>query len=549
MLNQLAISRAWAYIHMRRLYLHLEFVLIVCGMCATSAARCVPPLALQTKIPVTAETYIQLGNRYADQKQYDCALAAYRAGLKLMPQSANLYYLVGLDLLRKGNFSEAIEPLQRSIELRSDVLKPHLLLATALEQLHRPSEARKQWLAAVNIDPHSERALDGASRNLLSAGDPASVISLLGSTDISNEDLILDLASAYEKVDAGDKAIVVLEKGSQKIPSSVIRQELVKALILQRRFQDAAKIAKEMMQSHPKNARVQELYLHVLVSNDDEQLARPLAAKLLKTEPHDFLVLYLNGLLENRAGNYATARNHLQEATALNPDSYDCHYQLGFALSQLGDLHAAKAEYERALALGAFQPQVRFEYAKVLRKLGETQLAAQQLMLYQKEAKAMANRTAAAIKVGQADRELASGNAKGAAALYREAAAVQPDDAMIEFKLSVALEKIGDRTSEIEVLKKAIQLDPKMAVAHYQLAYLASLQGDFTLAEEQYREAVQAAPRYVEGWIGLAATLATESRITDAQKAVESALHIDPKNANAIELQKELANAAAQSNQ
>jgi len=68
------------------------------------------------------------------------------------------------------------------------------------------------------------------------------------------------------------------------------------------------------------------------------------------------------------------------------------------------------------------------------------------------------------------------------------------------------------------------------------------------LAEEQYRDAAHAAPDYIEAWIGLAATLATESRLSEAQKAIESALQIDPKNVNALELQKQINTAASQAN-
>ena len=59
------------------------------------------------------------------------------------------------------------------------------------------------------------------------------------------------------------------------------------------------------------------------------------------------------------------------------------------------------------------------------------------------------------------------------------------------------------------------------------------------------REAVRTAPGYIDAWISLAATLATESRFPEAEQAVQRALEIDPQNANALELQKELANAAA----
>ena len=537
---------------MHRLYFYLALVIAIPGVSAAKTTACAPPPALQARLQAhpTGDAYAALGNWYGDRKQYECAGQAFRAGLKLSPRSAELLYFLGLNFMRMNQFDQAVQPLQQSIELKPHVLKPHLLLATALEQLKQPVDARKEWVAAVRIDSNSEMALDGMSKNLLAAGDYESIIGLLGSQPNLSEPLVIDLASAYQKTGASDRAVEVLKKALQRTPSSLqLANELVGDLILQNRFQEAAKVAKQLVHDHPDDKSAQKLYLHVLVNNDDDQLARPLASKLLQSDPHDFWVLYLNGVLYNHAGNYAAARPLLAEAASLNPDHYNCHYHLGIALSQLGDLKGAKEQFEKTLALGALEPQIRFEYAKTLRGLGETRLAAEQLTLYQEAQKGMATRTAVAIKSAQAARELASGNTDKAVALYREAVAAQPDNAMMNFKLSVALDKLGDRNGEMEVLKRTIQIDPTMAIAHYQLGYLATLRGDFVLAEEQYRDAAHAAPEYVEAWIGLAATLATESRFTEAQQAVESALRIDPTNANALELQKELASAAARGNQ
>lgn len=482
--------------------------------------------------------------------QYECAGLAFRAGLKPAPRSAELLYLLGLNFMREKQFDQAVQPIQQSIEIKPDVLKPHLLLAATLEELKKPREARKEWFAAIRLDPHSEIALEGASKNLLAEGNYQAVIALLGEQPNPSEILVLDVASAYENTNAPDQAVEILEKGLKSSPSSLqLANELVRVLVLQERYQEAAKFAQKIAQDRPGDQGAQELYLHVLVSNGDDQLARPLAATLLQTRPHDFWVLYLNGMLDNRTGDYAAARPLLTEAVKLNPDHYNCRYNLGIALSQLGDLQGAREQFEKALSLGAFEPQIRFEYANTLRKLGETKLAAEQLVLYQKAQKDTADRTEAAIKSGQAARELASGNIERAAALYREAVAAQPDNAMMNFKLSAALDKLGDRAGEIEALKKTVQIDPTMAIAHYQLGYLASVRGDFLSAEEQYRDAAHAAPDYVQAWIGLAATLATESRFTEAQQAVETALKIDPTNTNALELQKQLSTAASQGNQ
>lgn len=537
---------------MYRVYIfYLGFLLAVSGMGAASTSACVPPAALHTKLQTqpTADTYAAAGMWYGDHKQYGCAVEAYQAALKQKPKSAQFLYLLGLNLLRKGDFSGSVKPLHQSIEIEPDVLKPHLLLASALEELHQSAEARAEWMAALRIDQHDDMALDGLSKNLLAAGQFDAVIGLLA-PEPKGENLILDLASAYTNQGSKDQATEVLKKGLEANPSSrAITRALITSLALQARYQEAAKLGENLVQRYPRDLDAKILYLHVLVLNDDEDLARPLAKKLLATAPHDFSVLYLNGVLENRSGNYAGGKNYLEQAVALNPNHYNSRYNLGIALANLNDAKGAREQFEKALALGASEPSVRFEYAKVLRAVGETQLAAEQLKLYQQEQKAQADRTTAVSKMAQADKELADGDPKKAASLYRDAVAVLPDNALLNYKLSVALEKAGDTPGEREALQKAVQIDPSMAIAHHQLGYLASTSGDFATAEEQFREAVKAAPGYTDAWISLAATLGMESRFSEAQQAVQRALEIDPKNTNAISLQKDLTNAAGQANQ
>ena len=535
---------------MHRSYLYLGFVVAISGLCAASSSGCVPPKELQAKLHIqpSADTYAEAGMWYGDHQQYACAVGAYESALKRKPKSAEFLYLLGLNLLRKGDFSDAVKPLQQSIEIKSDVLKPHFLLATALEELHQNAEARAEWLAALKIDPQSDLALDGAAKNLLAAKEFEAASALLG-PDPKGENLVLDLATAYSGAGAPDQAIEVLQKGLHDNPTSrPIARELITDLALKARYQEAAKLGEKLVAQYPHDFDAKTLYLHVLVLNDDEDLARPLAKQLLETAPHDFSVLYLNGVLENRSGNYQGGRDFLEKAVVLNPNHYNCRYNLGIALANLNDAKGAREQFEKALALGASEPAVRFEYAKVLRSLGETKLATEQLKLYQEQQKAQADRTMAASKMAQADKELTDGDPKKAVELYRDAVTVLPDNALVNYKLSLALDRVGDTAGEREALQKVVQIDPGMAIAHHQLGYLASTGGDFATAEEQFREAVRAAPGYTDGWISLAATLGMESRFGEAQEAVQRALEIDPQNTNAKDLQKDLANAAHQAN-
>jgi len=509
-----------------------------------------PPAALQTKLQAhpTAEVHAEVGMWYGDHRQYACAIAAYRAALEQDPRSAEFSYLLGLNLLRNSDARDAVKPLQQSIDIKPDVLKPHLLLATAFEELGQAAEARAEWMAALKIDPHSDLALGGVSRNLLASRDFDAVIALLGPKP-KDESLILDVASAYEGAGTPDQAIGVLKKGLEANPqSAALTRALITNLVLQAHYQEAAKLAEKLVHQHPRDLDAQILYLHVLVLDDDDELARPLAHRLLLAAPHDFAVLYLNGVLKNRGGDYAQGRTYLEQAVKLNPNHYNCRYNLGIALANLEDPQGAKEQFEKALALGASEPSVRFEYAKVLRALGETKLAEEQLKLYQQEQAAQSDRTLAASKMAQADKELTDGDPNKAVALYRDALAVVPQNALLSYKLSVALDRIGDTAGEREALQKAVQIDPDMAIAHHQLGYLAFSGGDSATAEAQFREAVRAAPGYIEAWISLAATLGTESRFPEAQQAVQRALEIDPHNAQAMNLQKDLAHAAGQAN-
>jgi tetratricopeptide (TPR) repeat protein len=511
-------------------------------------AACTAPQSLQAKLRAhpDVQTYIELGTWFGDHRNYDCAVETFREALKLEPGSAELYYLVGLTFYSAGRPEEAIEPLGRSIYLLPEVLKPHLVLGAAYDQLHRREEADAQWEAALQIDPHSTEALEAVSAALLKDGDYESVIQLLRSVPY-NEDLTLDLAAAYGKAKMFDEADKLLAKALRAHPASMrLSSALTTVYINQFRYQDAARVARESVRLHPHDLEAQRFYLRVLVLNGDTAMARPLARKLLAASPHDFYFLYLSGILENQAGEYAPARDHLMQAVVINPDHYNAHYNLGVALLELKDFSGAREHLQKSIDLGGTEPEIRFKLASALRNLGETEAAQEQLKLYQDRLKFNASHALAASKAAQASKEFASGDPQKAAALYREAFEATPDDAQLGFKLALALDKTGDTASERTVLEQVLKIDPTVALAQNQLGYLESRDGDPASAEEHFRLAVRAAPRYTQAWVSLAATLAMQSRFTEAQEAVTSALKLEPDNAEALQLRKDLSAAQAQ---
>lgn len=527
-------------------YLALSvIVLLTLQASAWSETVCTPPPSLKAKLHAraTAELYSQLGAWFGEHKRFECAADAYEDALKLKPGSSRLTYLLGLNLFSGGHAGAAIAPLKESIAIAPNVLQPHVILASAFEKLQRNSEANAEWQVALQIDPHSALALDGVARALLREGKAVEVISLLG-TSPAEESLVSDLAQAYIGLKRFEDASRLLTEGCNRYPDSIrLANTLTQVEFLQHHYQAAEKAAQENAEKHPSDLETQKLYLQTMVPAGSLEKARGLAPKLLAQAPHDFLLLYLSGVLEYDAGDLPAARGHLEEAVATDPKAAAPRYSLGQVLAQLNDQKAAKEQLEKALELGANQPEIHLELGKTLRALGEQPAAAEQLKIYQEELRARQSRGMAASKVAQGEKALEAGDPQKAAGLYREALELTPEDAQLQYKLAAALDRMGDVSGEGAALERAVQINPDLAVAHNQLGFLASKQGDLVAAEKCFREAVRAAPGFIEAWLNLAATLGLESRFREAEGAVDSALKLEPTNPQALLLRDTLAKA------
>jgi tetratricopeptide (TPR) repeat protein len=518
------------------------------GLCAPAAPTCTKPPAIAGRLRAhpDAQTWIDLGNWFGDHQQFECAQQAFRSGLRLDPNSAQLNYLLGLGLFESQKFKDAIPPLQRSITIDSTVLRPHLLLASLFTRLGQPADAEPEWRAALEIDPASGLALHGLSQLLIARKAWTDEIILLHDVKL-DEDLAIDLAVAYAQDGQPVDAIVTAEKAMESFPNSIKLSNALVALYtrVSRTF-DAQHLAEKTYQAHPDDVSVQTSYLRTLVINGDWGPAKPVSAKLLAEEPHAYDTLYLNGVMERQAGDYAAARDHLTEAAAIRPGQQSVEANLGIALSRLHDPTAAKAHLEKALELGNTEPETRFELASVFRALGQTDDAKQEMLRYQQAVKDNDNASLAVSKAAEAAQALSKGDAQRAVQLYRDAFDATPGNALIGYRLSTALDQAGDTEGEQSVLEKVIAIDPTIALAQNQLGYLESRRGDYAAAESHFRKAVASAPAFTQAWVSLAATLGMESKFAEAQQAVASALRLDPQNSEAQQLSHDLAAAQTQ---
>lgn len=538
----------------RRLFFRLPvtFAGILLWPVLSSAAfpSCIAPPKMRADIQVrpSAEIYANLGAWFGNQKQFGCAAEAFATAARMQPDSASNQYMWGLSLFSAGHAAEAEGPLHAAARLNPSDVRPHLALGAALERLKQTAQAKTEWHAALAIDPDSETALDALSQDLIGDKDYAAVVTLLrmpAQTRVRSAMQSLNLGIAYAGMARLDDAAKVLREGLNTAPDSIpLADELALVLMLLSKVDEAYSVLDLALQRHSRDLNTQLLYCRILVSGHSEK-APQVARKLLLAHPDNWEALYLSSMVEAQEGEFKQARVHLVRSVALNPDDPKSQEALGNVLAKLQDLHGAREHLEKAIALGDSQPEVQYDLAKVLQSLGEREEAQERLRRYQQIRKAQADRTQAAGKAEVGDQAMAAGDPVKAAGLYREALAIDPDEALLSYKLARALDKTNDLVNEKAALERAIHLNPKLPEAQDQLGFLAARSGDTAAAEAYFRAAIQASASYVPAWINLAATLASETKWQDATDAVNHALSIDPSNAEARQLEQAIRDAQA----
>ena len=170
------------------------------------------------------------------------------------------------------------------------------------------------------------------------------------------------------------------------------------------------------------------------------------------------------GVTASKAGNYDEAIEKFKDAAELNPNCYDCYYNIAFSATQKKDYDAAEAAYKKAIEIKADYAEAYSGLANVYnatRKFDEAATAS---------AKAMELSSASAGAAG------AGGNA----------------DAM--FNQGVILWNGGKVAEAKKQFEAAIAANPNHAEAHYQLGMALVNEGNLAGAGTEFETYLKLAP-------------------------------------------------------
>ena len=172
------------------------------------------------------------------------------------------------------------------------------------------------------------------------------------------------------------------------------------------------------------------------------------------------------GVNASRAGNHDEAVAKFEAAAAINPNCYDCYYNIAYSATQKKDYDAAEAAYKKAIELKA-------DYAEAYSGLANVYNATRKFD----------DAAAASAKAVELSNTLGAG---GAAAGGGNA------DAM--FNQGVILWNAGKIADAKKQFEAAIAANPNHAESHYQLGMALVNEGNLTAAATEFDTYLKIAP-------------------------------------------------------
>lgn len=169
--------------------------------------------------PKNAEAWLEIGNIQRRLREFEAAIATYRAAIEKCPEKTEPGNLLGLALIEAGRPREAIDWLESMLAARGDTAEIYNTLAGARHALGDTAGAMAAFQRAVELDPRCARAHNNLGLLLQQNGDPARAeleYRAALSSEPGNADFENNLGTALMALGRNDDAIAVLRSATRR---------------------------------------------------------------------------------------------------------------------------------------------------------------------------------------------------------------------------------------------------------------------------------------------------------------------------------------------
>lgn len=428
-------------------------------------------------------------------KRFDEARAAFRKALERAPDAlAPVELLVNVDLAER-KFDAALDLVNQAAAKRADAAFFPLLRAKILFAAGRADEAEADLLKAIELSPDSPGAYG------LLAGY---------------------YASSGREEEARQNLMKVVERDPQNV-----RAWLTIAMLHQNQehHEEALKAYEEVLKVDARSvvALNNAAYLYAEKFNELEK-AQNAAQKAREFHPHDPSVADTLGWIAFRRGQYPWALSLIREAAEKLTSNAEVQYHLGMVQYMMGIEDAARASFERALAVDtSFDGADDARQRLTIIGINPQEATAAQESLLKTTLKDRPNDPIALVRLGALEER--AGDLAQAKAYFTEALKVNPDNVRAMHRLMEVHLRRNEAAEAIELGRNARKLAPDDANIAFTLGRAAYLTKDFrwsySLLQEALRKQEDAEMLHAFGWAAYSL-----GRVDEAGVALRRALQL-----------------------
>ena len=269
-------------------------------------------------------------------------------------------------------------------------------------------------------------------------------------------------------------------------PDHITKEQQAATLIVQKKYQEAEEIYKDMIANGTNNHIVYgNLAAICLMEGRYTELIR-LLKKALLLEPSYPEAHYNIGLALHQQGKLREATTSYQDALKLRPNFPDAHYNLGCTLHAQGNLKEAINSYNNAIRLKPNFAEAYNNLGNTYQQLGDLEKAITSLKnaLKINRHNASAHQNLGYLLHSQGDKEAAIKS-------YNTALKIDHKNADAHYNLGCALQDHGELEKAINSYKTVIQLNPESPDVHKNLSMVELLLGNYDAGLERYEYRLQ----------------------------------------------------------
>jgi len=417
--------------------------------CAASAQEPATSLSPARSYVVSAQTSLAAGDP-------DTAIKSLNQALRVDPNCAEVYLLLGLTKFQRGETAKAIEDYKLALKLEPRSYSGHYNLALAYLREHKVQHGRAELEQAVTLDPNQADAAYDLGIVLLELGRPLVALP--------------HLLRARK-----------LNPRRPDVAFNIIRAELEGGRVAEART-DAQGSSIQLGSDFQWNAAVGQLFL---------KNAQPLDAAVYLHEAH-LLRPADDDIRHQLAQAYLGSRQSRKVLDTIGePKTGSDHYLSGSAYYLDHRFEDADRESELAVAQAPDNPQSLALRARVLQRAGQQDAA---LELAQK-AIALSPQWDEPYYLAGISLYFIRRYAEAEQKLAR-AAELNPNSARALFREAIALSNQGKQDDAEQCLRRAILLQPKNGRLHCHLGILLARANEYAKAEASLRRAILLKPDY-----------------------------------------------------